>query len=95
MFNKVMTKAIEWKLNLNQGLRSLNEDKRGVTAVEYAIIAVAMSAIILFVFKDGTLKQTLNNAMTTISSKMTEAGTVSGTGGAAGGGAAGGGATGG
>ncbi|EPX4141722.1 Flp family type IVb pilin [Vibrio vulnificus] len=94
MFNKVMTKAIEWKLNLNQGLRSLNEDKRGVTAVEYAIIAVAMSAIILFVFKDGTLKQTLNNAMTTISSKMTEAGTVSGTGGAAGG-AAGGGATGG
>ncbi|EHH0803641.1 Flp family type IVb pilin [Vibrio vulnificus] len=94
MFNKVMTKAIEWKLNLNQGLRSLNEDKRGVTAVEYAIIAVAMSAIILFVFKDGTLKQTLNNAMSAISSKMTEAGTVSGTGGAAGG-AAGGGATGG
>jgi len=44
--------------------------KRGVTAVEYAIIAVAMSAIILFVFKDGTLKQTLNNAMSAISSKM-------------------------
>ncbi|MGL0822967.1 Flp family type IVb pilin [Vibrio vulnificus] len=96
MFNKVMTKAIEWKLNLNQGLRSLNEDKRGVTAVEYAIIAVAMSAIILFVFKDGTLKQTLNNAMSAISSKMTEAGTVSGTGGTGGaaGGAAGGGAAG-
>ncbi|EHH1226353.1 Flp family type IVb pilin [Vibrio vulnificus] len=88
---------MEWKLNLNQGLRSLNEDKRGVTAVEYAIIAVAMSAIILFVFKDGTLKQTLNNAMSAISSKMTEAGTVSGTGGTGGaaGGAAGGGATGG
>ncbi|HAS6342629.1 TPA: Flp family type IVb pilin [Vibrio vulnificus] len=91
MFNKVMTKAIEWKLNLNQGLSSLKEDKRGVTAVEYAIIAVAMSAIILFVFKDGTLKQTLNNAMTAISTKMTEAGGVSGTGG----GATGGGATGG
>lgn len=48
-------------LNINNKLRNIrhkfNSDKRGVTAVEYAIIAVAMSSIILFVFKDGTLKQ--------------------------------------
>ncbi|WP_039463127.1 Flp family type IVb pilin, partial [Vibrio navarrensis] len=44
MINKAMAKMIEFKLNLQH-------DLRGVTAVEYAIIAVAMSAIILFVFK--------------------------------------------
>lgn len=50
-------------LNINSKLRNIRNkfksDKRGVTAVEYAIIAVAMSSIILFVFKDGTLKTTL------------------------------------
>ncbi|TON44881.1 Flp family type IVb pilin, partial [Vibrio parahaemolyticus] len=53
-------------LNINSKLRNIRNkfksDKRGVTAVEYAIIAVAMSSIILFVFKDGTLKTTLNDA---------------------------------
>ncbi|EGR1423672.1 Flp family type IVb pilin [Vibrio vulnificus] len=69
MFNKVMTKAIEWKLKLEN-------DVRGVTAVEYAIIAVAMSAIILFVFKDGTLKDSINNAMEAVKTKMESAETV-------------------
>ncbi|EGQ7758081.1 Flp family type IVb pilin [Vibrio vulnificus] len=66
MFNKVMTKAIEWKLKLEN-------DVRGVTAVEYAIIAVAMSAIILVVFKNGTLKETLNTAMTNIKTALDSA----------------------
>lgn len=66
MINKAMAKMIELKLNLQH-------DLRGVTAVEYAIIAVAMSAIILFVFKDGTLKKTLTDAMTAIGTKMTSA----------------------
>ncbi|EGQ7850616.1 Flp family type IVb pilin [Vibrio vulnificus] len=56
MFNKVMTKAIEWKLKLEN-------DVRGVTAVEYAIIAVAMSAIILFAFNNGDLKAAMADAM--------------------------------
>ncbi|HDZ3713757.1 TPA: Flp family type IVb pilin [Vibrio vulnificus] len=66
MFKKVMTKAIEWKLKLEN-------DVRGVTAVEYAIIAVAMSAIILVVFKNGTLKETLNTAMTNIKTALDSA----------------------
>ncbi|KYN83438.1 pilus assembly protein [Vibrio cidicii] len=70
MINKAMAKMIEFKLNLQH-------DLRGVTAVEYAIIAVAMSAIILFVFKDGSLKTTLTEAMTKISDSMTKAGTAS------------------
>ncbi|EJL6395436.1 Flp family type IVb pilin [Vibrio navarrensis] len=69
MINKAMAKMIEFKLNLQH-------DLRGVTAVEYAIIAVAMSAIILFVFKDGSLKETLNGAMGTIKTKMESAGTA-------------------
>ncbi|BFN31295.1 Flp family type IVb pilin [Vibrio harveyi] len=51
-------------------------DKRGVTAVEYAIIAVAMSSIILLVFKNGTLSNTLTEAMRQISSSMTSAGST-------------------
>ncbi|WP_218761304.1 Flp family type IVb pilin, partial [Vibrio parahaemolyticus] len=45
-------------LNINSKLRNIRKkfklDKRGVTAVEYAIIAVAMSSIILLVFKQGS-----------------------------------------
>ncbi|EKM29318.1 flp/Fap pilin component family protein, partial [Vibrio harveyi] len=44
------------------------------TAVEYAIIAVAMSSIILLVFKNGTLSDTLSDAMNKISSSMNSAG---------------------
>lgn len=47
-------------LNINSKLRNIRNkfklDKRGVTAVEYAIIAVAMSSIILLVFKQGSLQ---------------------------------------
>ncbi|MHA2799811.1 Flp family type IVb pilin [Vibrio harveyi] len=65
-------------LNINSKLRQIRQkfklDKRGVTAVEYAIIAVAMSSIILLVFKNGTLSDTLTTAMESISSSMNSAG---------------------
>ncbi|EKM16540.1 MULTISPECIES: Flp family type IVb pilin [Vibrio] len=71
-------------LNINSKLRNIRNkfksDKRGVTAVEYAIIAVAMSSIILFVFKDGTLKTTLNDAMGKISTSMESANSAGGSG---------------
>ena len=64
-------------LNINSKLRNIRNkfksDKRGVTAVEYAIIAVAMSSIILLVFKQGSLQNTLNGAMTKISTSMDSA----------------------
>ncbi|MCG9593901.1 Flp family type IVb pilin, partial [Vibrio diabolicus] len=44
------------------------------------IIAVAMSSIILFVFKDGTLKTTLNDAMGKISTSMESANSAGGSG---------------
>jgi pilus assembly protein Flp/PilA len=55
-------------------LRQLVKDERGVTAIEYAIIGVAISAIVLSVFaKDGQLGTALANAMTLISTNITSA----------------------
>lgn len=46
------------------------EDESGVTAVEYAVIAVAMSAVLLAVFKTGMMTEILNNAMTAIKANV-------------------------
>ncbi|WP_068716650.1 Flp family type IVb pilin [Vibrio tritonius] len=51
------------------------QDKRGVTAIEYAIIGVAMSAIVYAVF-DGPLKGSLTQAMSAISTKITSASNI-------------------
>lgn len=48
------------------------QDKRGVTAIEYAIIGVAMSAIVYSMFS-GTLKSNLTSAITTISNNISSA----------------------
>lgn len=48
------------------------QDKRGVTAIEYAIIGVAMSAIVYTMFH-GTLSGTLTSAMATITSNISGA----------------------
>ncbi|MGI9827679.1 Flp family type IVb pilin [Vibrio vulnificus] len=86
MFNKVMTKAIEWKLNFNESICRLKEDDRAVTAVEYAIIAVAMSAVLLAIFKNGTLTGAITDAMDSVSSAISaENNSTGGTGGTAGG----------
>ncbi|CAH0540339.1 Flp family type IVb pilin [Vibrio marisflavi] len=48
------------------------KDQRGVTAIEYAIIGVAVSAIVLAVF-NGDLGTALQGAMGTITSNITAA----------------------
>lgn len=53
--------------------------QRGVTAIEYAIIGVAISAVVLAVFSgtgddDTGLKGALKGAMTTIQSNIEKAG---------------------
>ena len=57
-------------------LEAFKNDQRGVTAIEYAIIGVAISAIVIAVFKGtgaGTLRGALEGAMSTISSQITSA----------------------
>ncbi|OLQ81652.1 fimbrial protein [Photobacterium proteolyticum] len=53
------------------------KDERAVTAVEYAIIAVALSALILAVFggSDSVLRGAIDSAMTNIKANMTSANT--------------------
>ena len=56
------------------------QDKRGVTAIEYAIIGVAVSTIVYTVFNGSDsetgLKGALNTAMKTITSNVASAGTA-------------------
>ncbi len=49
--------------------------QRGVTAIEYAIIGVAISAVVLAVFKtnDNGLKSALTNAMNSITTNISNA----------------------
>jgi pilus assembly protein Flp/PilA len=52
-------------------LEAFKNDERGVTAIEYAIIGVAISAIVLAVFK--TNDNGLQAALTTAMGKITTA----------------------
>lgn len=64
-------------LNINSKIRQIRTrfklDKRGVTAVEYAIIAVAMSAILLGVFANGGIGGALDKAMQSVSTSLDSA----------------------
>ncbi|MGF1907376.1 MULTISPECIES: Flp family type IVb pilin [Aliivibrio] len=51
---------------------NFKNDQRGVTAIEYAIIGVSISAIILVMF-NGTLQAALVGAMDTIGANITSA----------------------
>jgi len=50
-------------------IQSFKNDERGVTAIEYAILGVCMSAIVLAVFND-TLRGALEGAISTISDNI-------------------------
>jgi pilus assembly protein Flp/PilA len=52
---------------------SFKNDERGVTAIEYAIIGVAVSAIVLAMF-NSSLKDALTGAMSKITSAISSAG---------------------
>lgn len=53
-------------------IQSFKNDERGVTAIEYAILGVCMSAIVLAVFNDALYKA-LNDAIATISTNIGKA----------------------
>ncbi|MGF1752329.1 Flp family type IVb pilin [Vibrio makurazakiensis] len=56
-------------------IESFKSDQRGVTAIEYAILGVCMSAIVLAVFGDG-LTAALQSAVDAISQNITDANNV-------------------
>ncbi|HAS8529371.1 Flp family type IVb pilin [Vibrio vulnificus] len=63
MLNKFMTKALALTLKFQR-------DERGVTAVEYAIIAVAISATLMAIFKEGTLTTAIKTSMDNVTQAL-------------------------
>ncbi|QUM90469.1 Flp family type IVb pilin [Moritella sp. 36] len=55
-------------------LNEFKKDQRGVTAIEYAIIGVAISSIVLAVF-NGSLRTALTDAISTITTNISSANT--------------------
>ncbi|KAB0304205.1 Flp family type IVb pilin [Vibrio fortis] len=61
-------------VNTKLALSEFKKDQQGVTAIEYAIIGVAISAIVLAVFNgENGLKSALAESMKTISGNITKA----------------------
>ncbi|SIN72634.1 Flp family type IVb pilin [Salinivibrio sp. ES.052] len=61
-------------VNTRLALESFVKDDRGVTAIEYAIIGVAISAIVLAVFQgDNGLQSALEGAISSITANITSA----------------------
>jgi len=56
MINKLMTQAY-----VSLSLCNMKKDERGITAIEYAIIGVAMSSALFFIFDKGGFIQSLSN----------------------------------
>ncbi len=53
-----------------------NED--GITAIEYAIIGVAMSSALYYIFDEGGFIQSLDNAWGTMESNINDSGDILG-----------------
>ncbi|MCE3116619.1 Flp family type IVb pilin [Enterobacter sp. ASE] len=53
----------------------LKSDK-GITAIEYAIIGVAMSSALYYIFNDGNFLETLRQAWSTMGNKITNSGNI-------------------
>ncbi|MFP2428859.1 Flp family type IVb pilin [Enterobacter ludwigii] len=51
-------------------------NEKGITAIEYAIIGVAMSSALYFIFNDGNFLDTLRRAWQTMGSNITNSGNI-------------------
>lgn len=71
MFNNIVLKA--WT---GLQLRQYYKDERGITAIEYAIIGVAMASALFFIFDKGGFIQSLSNAWDTMRIKISGAGSI-------------------
>lgn len=72
MLNKVIFKTLA-------AIESFKHDQRGVTAIEYAVIAVAISAMMMVVFGEGgAVKGALSGAMQTVADNISGADSTAG-----------------
>ncbi|WP_391090548.1 Flp family type IVb pilin [Vibrio sp. NH-UV-68] len=66
MYYKTLAKLAELKMKFS-------DDIRGVTAVEYAIIAVVMSGVVLAAFQNDALKAAISGALADVTADLTGA----------------------
>ncbi len=68
MFNKLTTKAY---IAATESIRNFKKDERGVTAIEYGLIAVAVAVLIVAVFygDNGFIKE-LQSKFSSLTSTM-------------------------
>lgn len=70
VFNNICTRVY---VSTKNELHAFATNEKGVTAIEYAIIAVAMSTLVLAVFKTGTFNAAITNAMTAVTGNIGKA----------------------
>ncbi|MEL4013198.1 Flp family type IVb pilin [Dryocola clanedunensis] len=75
MFTTMTTKAFVKAQMMVQGLK---ENENGVTAIEYAIIGVAMASALFFIFSDGNFLSTLRNAWGVMANRIMGAANILG-----------------
>ncbi|MGN8010296.1 Flp family type IVb pilin [Enterobacter sp. 22325] len=51
-------------------------NEKGITAIEYAIIGVAMSSALYFIFNDGNFLETLRQAWNKMGTNITSSGSI-------------------
>lgn len=71
-----MLNNIVLKVWTNLQLRKYYNDERGITAIEYAIIGVAMASALFFIFDKGGFIQSLSNAWDTMRTKIYSSGNI-------------------
>ncbi|WP_386695779.1 Flp family type IVb pilin [Lonepinella sp. MS14435] len=77
MLSNISRKA---NMAVTEGLRNFKNDQKGVTAIEYGLIAIAVAVLIVSVFYGNTgfiktLQGKFDNLTTTISSAVVTTGT--------------------
>ncbi|WP_273837025.1 Flp family type IVb pilin [Serratia marcescens] len=59
-----------------RNVKNAEQNERGITAIEYAIIGVAMASALFFIFDKGGFIESLSAAWNTMSTKITTSGNI-------------------
>lgn len=74
MFSKLTTQAY---IAVTESIRNFKKDERGVTAIEYGLIAVAIALFIVALFyNDGGFMKALKDKFTDLSTTISGAKTI-------------------
>lgn len=75
MFSKLTTQAY---IAVTESIRNFKKDERGVTAIEYGLIAVAIALFIVALFyNDGGFMKALKEKFTSLATTITNASKIS------------------